>query len=187
MWGFGKCLMGFGLLGIMMSYVSCKTWQPIYQTKKVQASYALSQIALPQPKNRTEQMILQELAFMFSTSTKPLYQLSLSVKPITQKIGIGEDDVASRIYLILIMHYQLHTKKEGQRLTSGSLRASASYDIPNSDYANKQAFTNATTKSAKRLAQDLSTRLMVFLKQTKKPPLETKKPHPRIKNPLLHQ
>jgi LPS-assembly lipoprotein len=77
-------------------------------------------------------------------------------------LAIQIDNTITRFNLTLTANYFLTDARTGTAVTAGSLRATASYNVLQSDFANVIAERDAQQRAARNVADELKTRLAVF-------------------------
>lgn len=84
------------------------------------------------------------------------YVLELSPKLSRQGIGVRQDDVATRVDLVLDVKYVLRHSATGDEIDSGTVRTISTYSAPNNPYA----VTTALEDAEERVARDAADRLV---------------------------
>jgi LPS-assembly lipoprotein len=98
---------------------------------------------------------------------RPLYTLNIALAVQTTGIAISRDNTTSRTNITLVANYSLADAATGRVFSKGISRASDAYDVLVSDYATLSAHDDAITRASRELADDLKTRLAVFLQNRK--------------------
>jgi len=98
----------------------------------------------------------------FGEPKSPQYSLSVELEEAKEGLAIQIDDTITRFNLTLTANYFLTDARTGTTLIAGSLRATASYNVLQSDFANVIAERDAQQRAARNVADELKTRLAVF-------------------------
>ncbi len=165
-----RCLrVGFVALIALVTLQACNTLRPLYGTNGVEEQSAvvteLSNVSIPEPKNRVQQLIRNNL---ISTMSPPgqegdgRYTLILEPKADEFDLVIQRNTDVSRRSYRLNVQFLLRDDTSGRKIYSGNTFSEVSYDKITSEFANLQAKTNAEERAARQVSQDIRTRLAAF-------------------------
>lgn len=93
---------------------------------------------------------------------KPKYILETKLHESQQSLAIQETEVATRANLNISAAYHLRDLTTGATLYSSNSRATASYDLLQSEYANLAAAQDAERRSLQVIADDMTRRLSFY-------------------------
>ncbi len=126
--------------------------------------------------DRIGQMLRNELIHQMRHGANigtPRFYVSVSLIERLHHLGIRKDDVATRANLELDATFKITNELKGQPIYIGRSRSVSSYDILTSAFATLSALRDARRRGVKTLAQNIKSRISVWLIQRKK--LEDKK------------
>ena len=164
----------------MLMLVGCSDVRPLYSTDSV--GYApsvqdhLADIKIPEPKDRLEQLIRNELISSMSPPGRPgngQYSLDLNARGRIQNAYVATDSQVTRRIYFLQVSYVLTDSASGNQLYKSKTFSEVAYDRVTSQFANLQAETNAEQRAATEVAQDIRTRLAAYFAK-----YENKNPQP---------
>ena len=157
----------FAIVAAMMLQ-SCTDWRALYASDNEYRSVVateLSNITIPEPKTRIEQLIRNNL---ISTMSPPgqegdgRYQLILQPAASDQNLVIQRNtDIARRSFRLRVV-FLLHDGQTGKRIYSGNTFSEVSYDKISSEFSNMNAKINAEERAAREVSEDIRTRLAAF-------------------------
>ena len=88
--------------------------------------------------------------------------MSVALEEAKEGLAIQIDDTVTRFNLTLTANYLLSETATGVVLTSGSVRATAAYNVLRSDFANVIAERDAQRRAARVVSDELKIRLAVY-------------------------
>lgn len=97
----------------------------------------------------------------------PLYSLDIQLTEQKANIGIIKDSSATLAQLGSTANYTLYDLKARKALQSGRSRSFTSYNIVQSDFATLSAEKDARERTLRELADDITTKIAVFLNARK--------------------
>lgn len=146
----------------------CADFRPLYGTNGAEESTVvteLSNIQIPQPKDRLHQIIRNNL---ISTMSPPgqegngRYTLVIKAKPTDFDVTVERNtDITRRSYRLNV-NFVLNDSRSGRRIYGGTTFAEVAYDKVTSEFTNLQARNNARDRAASEVSQDIRTRLAAF-------------------------
>ena len=98
----------------------------------------------------------------FGQPASPQYSLFVALEEAKEGLAIQIDDTVTRFNLTLTANYSLNEAATGVVLASGSVRATAAYNVLRSDFANVIAERDAQRRAARVVSDELKTRLAVY-------------------------
>ena len=144
-------------------------FEPIHGSRSQASLDILSTFQINPIPDRTGQMLRNELVEQLHANANvvtPRFYLSVSIIENLQQLGIQKDDVATRANLILNANYKITKRKGGDSVYAGRARSVNSYDILTSDFATLSALRDARRRGVRALAENIKTRISVWLIQT---------------------
>lgn len=106
--------------------------------------------------DRLEFLLTQSLKNrMGSASASNPYILELSPKLTRSGIGVRQDDVATRVDLILYVDYVIRDAATGDEIDRGDVTAISTYSAPNNPYTVSAALEDAEERVAREAADRL--------------------------------
>ena len=142
-------------------------WEPLYadpQTGK--ASVELRAIRVMPIPERTGQVLetgLRQSLNPDEVSTKPLYNLSVTLVTALQDLGIQSQGLGTRGEVQLNATYRLIQIADNKVLQTGSIRATDSFDIQANGYSTVVAEDDAKTRCVEEVRREIVTRLTMFM------------------------
>lgn len=165
-----RCLrVGTIVLVALFGLQACSDLRPLYGTNGLDQESSvvteLSNIQIPEPKNRLQQLIRNNL---ISTMSPPGQEgdgrYTLVLVPQSDEFDLvieRNTDVSRRSYRLKVA-FSLRDGSSGRQIYSGSTFSEVSYDKITSEFANLQAKTNAEERAARQVSQDIRTRLAAY-------------------------
>ncbi len=165
-----RCLrVGTIVLVALFGLQACSDLRPLYGTNGLEQESSvvteLSNIQIPEPKNRLQQLIRNNL---ISTMSPPGQEgdgrYTLVLVPQSDEFDLvieRNTDVSRRSYRLKVA-FSLRDGSSGRQIYSGSTFSEVSYDKITSEFANLQAKTNAEERAARQVSQDIRTRLAAY-------------------------
>jgi LPS-assembly lipoprotein len=119
----------------------------------------LSSVAIPEPQTRLGQLIRNDLVSAMRPQGAGRYSL-LIVPSIEEETSVVNDSTDTlRLAVRVSASYTLTEVGSGKPLASGKTFSQTSYDETGQSFADKQAKTNAMSRAAKEVAQDILARV----------------------------
>ena len=148
---------------------ACNNLRPLYGTNGIEGDSSvvteLSNVDIPLPKNRLQQLIRNNLiSAMSPPGREGDGRYTLVVVPDSDEFDLvieRNTDVSRRSYRLKVA-YSLKDSSSGRKLVSGNTFSEVSYDKITSEFANLQAKTNAEERAAQQVSQDIRTRLAAY-------------------------
>jgi len=157
-----------GLL-IATTIVAACGFQPLYGSGQGVLSGAvvedLAAVRITAISDRVGQIVRNDLLDRlnpFGEPTSPRFSLGVKLEEAKEGLAIQVDNMVTRFNLTLTANYFLTDAKTGAMLTTGSVRATAAYNVLRSDFANVIGERDARQRAAREIADKLNTRLAVF-------------------------
>lgn len=154
------------LSGSVLALAGCG-FRPLYGRGSVAADGPvrdeLAAVEIPVVANREGQILRNNLIRLFNPDGRPSlprYRLAVGLTISEVELGIRRDDTATRANLIASARYVL-TDSAGQRMTSGSSRAIASFNILSDEFATLSGSEDARDRALAEIAQDIRTRIAI--------------------------
>ncbi len=143
-------------------------YKPLYGTASNGQGIAsqLSSISIQETDTRVGQLIRNNLLSSMrpaGTAQQDLY--SLVIKPSIAQTLLAEGNAPDihRMRLRLSVGYSLVENSSGKEVNSGKTFSNVSYDVVEEPIADLEAETNATSKAAQEVGQDIRIRLAAFM------------------------
>lgn len=131
-----------------------------------QVSSELAAIGIDPAKGRVSQELRNRLIFTFNhgrSVAEKRYQMSYSLAESDDAIAIEERSGAPSSYrLTVIVKYRIMDPVANTLITSGTVRASASYDRSSQSFANIRARRDAENRAANSAADEITARISTF-------------------------
>lgn len=127
----------------------------------------LRAIAIDPPRDRVEQVLRNELAFLFRGDggrvVDPRYRLRLITTVARNTLAVElEEDLPSAIFLNVTATFILSEVEPERTLLTGTARAGASYDFSSQRFANVRAERDAETRAAETVAEQINARIASY-------------------------
>lgn len=127
----------------------------------------LRSVVIDPPRNRVEQALTNELAFLFrgdgSRPDQDLYRLRLITSTATDSLAVElEEDLPSAVLLTLNVTFILSEIGTERTLLTGSAVQTASYDFSSQRFTNVRAERDAGSRAARAMAEQLSARIAAY-------------------------
>ena len=163
--------MGRGLRSVLtflgaLALAACG-FHPLYGTEgELPANIAaeLAGIRIATLEGRVGQVLRNDLLDRVTPLGEPAapnYLLTIALTESKEGLAIQRDATVTRFNLTLSANYVLRHPVTGVPRVSGTVRATASYNVVRSDFANVIAERDAEDRAARVLADELKTRLAV--------------------------
>jgi len=132
----------------------------------------LRAIVVDPPRDRTEQVLRNELLFLFRGDGGPAeaerYRLRLLVDDTTDPLAVElEEDLPSAVLVTLSATFILTDLRNGETLLTGSSTGSASYDFSSQRFANVRAEKDARERAARTTAENIASRIAAYFAATR--------------------
>jgi Predicted secreted (periplasmic) protein len=124
----------------------------------------LASVAVSSIPDRRGQLLRNKLSGLLQSGSGAAekYLLDISLEETQQSLAIRTTGFATRSSLRINAIYKLLDSTTGQPLVAGSVAATSSYDLLDSDFSTLTAIDDARTRVVDRLATDLRNRLAVY-------------------------
>ena len=144
--------------------------RPLYGTVGPRAGAAASEdlaaIDIEQASDRVEQVLRNELVYMFQrggNAAPARYHLRMIVDVTKSSVAVEElSDVPAAYLMQMTTSFALTEIGSGRTLLTGSSFANASYDFSNQRFSNQRAAREAEDRAAKVVADDIHTRIAAY-------------------------
>ena len=122
---------------------------------------ALRNFQIETPGNdRVDQLLGEALRDQFGSPTAGgRYRLVAESDISSTGLGIGADDIATRMALIMRVDFTVVDTQSGNLVLTDFVRSEASYDLPAQPYAAESARRDAEERAARDAAQRISARI----------------------------
>ena len=155
------------LLAVMLAASACG-FQPLYRTAElgpdILAELAAMRIA---PRDdRVGQLVrnnLLDLVTPLGEPAAPRYLLTVTISERREGVAIARDASVTRFNLTLAATYELQDLRTRTEAARGAARATASYNVLRSEFANVIAERDAETRAARVIAEEIKGRLSIQL------------------------
>ena len=145
-------------------------FSPMYGSNSFSASESvvanLSQVSIRPIAERRGMVLRQQLNEKLRPSgvSGNRYELQVSLSSNTQELGVRQDSTTSRANLILTANYTLWDGVT--RVTRDRVRAVASYNILDDQYATIASERNAEARALRQISDEIRTRLAVHFERS---------------------
>ncbi|WP_407049180.1 LPS assembly lipoprotein LptE [Methyloraptor flagellatus] len=159
-------------LGALTGLAGCSNVRPLYGSVALPGGAApvnerMRYVDVALMEGRVGQKIRNELEFGLShggETPKPLYRLDIRYTDNSTPVGVEKQTNIPAGYLVTLnASYALTDIATGKTLTYGNSFANAAYDATNQRFANVRAARDAENRAATVIAQDIRTKIAVFL------------------------
>ena len=156
--------------GLGLALAGCQV-RPLYMTDAGQGSVSpsrdLKAIAVESATDRTEQVLRNELLFLFrgagGTGDAPRYSLRMIVSASEDPLAVAlEEDFPAAVLLTLDGTFILSDIDTDETLLTGSSIATASYDYASQRFANVRAEKDARERAARQMAENIASRIAAY-------------------------
>ena len=166
MWGFESAAGRAALITALVALAACG-FQPLYGTGPQQAAPdQLGSIVVAPIADRLGQITHNFLLDRLNPRGQPAdpaYRLEVELYASKQNLAIKKDASATRALLNLSANFRLSEIGTGKAVYDGRSRATASYNIVESQYATIAAENNARKRASRIVAEDIAVRVSVCL------------------------
>jgi LPS-assembly lipoprotein len=127
----------------------------------------LRAIVIEEPEDRTEQVLRNELLFLFrgdgGSADAPRFTLRTLVSASTEPVAVElEEDLPAAVLLTLSSTFILSEIASDETLLTGSSIATASYDFSSQRFANVRAEKDARERAARQMAENIASRIAAY-------------------------
>jgi LPS-assembly lipoprotein len=127
----------------------------------------LRAIVIEPPRDRTEQVVRNELLFLFrgdgGAAEEERYRLRILVDDTTDPLAVElEEDLPSAVLVTLTATFILTAIETDRTLLTGSSTGSASYDFSSQRFANVRAEKDARERAARTMAENIASRIAAY-------------------------
>ena len=158
------------LLGLALAVAGCQV-RPLYYDAASGGPRSpqpeLLAVAVDPPRDRTEQVMTNELKFLFrgdgSSPVDPRYRLRFVVDASDDNLAVEvEEDLPAAVLITLNATFILSEIATERTLLTGASTATASYDFSSQRFANVRAEKNARERAAKSMAENIAGRIAAY-------------------------
>jgi LPS-assembly lipoprotein len=146
-------------------------FQPLYaEREEGEAEAELAAVKINTIPNRNGQILHNLLLDRMNPKGRPvapLYALDIQLTEQKANIGIIKDSTATLAQLASTATYTLYDLKKRAVLQSGRSRSFTSYSIVQSEFATLAAEKDARERTLRELAEDITTKVAVYLSARK--------------------
>ncbi len=158
------------LLLLLMPLGGCG-FHPLYaKSERAQQASELASIKVAPIANRLGQLLEFSLRENFNPQNVPVaqrYTLNVTLTIQQNDLGILRDATATFGEVIVNAEFSLMESKTGQRVFTGRTSVTGSFNIPNDAFAAQVATDDARERTVGELTNQISTRLIFFLRQSR--------------------
>lgn len=127
----------------------------------------LRSIVIDPPRNRVEQVLSNEMNFLFRGDgggpDQQAYRLRVLANTATDSLAVElEQDLPSAVLVTLNVTFVLSEIGTERTLLTGSATTTASYDFSSQRFANVRAARDAESRAARSMAEQLSARIAAY-------------------------
>lgn len=167
---FARC----GLLGLALLAVASCGFRPLYGADLAGAAITaeLGTVRIGELDDRLGQIVRNELLDLVTPLGQPLdarYVLQINLFEEKEGLAIERDATVTRFNLTLTASYDLLDARTRRRLNSGSVRATAAYNVLRAEFANVIAERDAEARTARVVAEEIKTRLSIYFARASAP------------------
>ncbi len=157
-------------LAILAALTGCQV-RPLYLDQATGGPLSpvpdLRAILIDQPSTRTEQVLRNELNFLFrgdgSVVDSPRYRLRIILTSFTDNIAVDfVEDLPSAVLVTLNATFVLSDITTEDTLLTGAAVSTASYDFSSQRFANVRAERDAEERAARSMAEELNARIASY-------------------------
>ncbi|WP_108662028.1 LPS assembly lipoprotein LptE [Acuticoccus kandeliae] len=156
-------LLGLALAGCQVRplYLDASTGGPLSPVPDLRA------IVIDPPRNYTEQVLRNELLFLFrgdgGQADEERYRLRVLVSRGTDPLAVQlEEDLPAAVLVTIDSTFILTEIATQKTLLTGSSTATASYDFSSQRFANVRAERDASARAARTMAEQISARVAAY-------------------------
>ena len=130
----------------------------------------LDTVQLPYLADREGQLLRNFLMERFNPDgrrSQTVYMLNINLTRTSQNLGVRKDGTATRINLTFTANLSLRQVQGGKEVFKARSVSSVSYNILEARFATVAAEQDAIRRATEALAQNISTRVAIYLKSRK--------------------
>jgi LPS-assembly lipoprotein len=164
------------LLAALLALGGCG-FHPLYGNTTgavpINVQQQLESIRIVPSQDRLGQQLYNNLRDMLNprgVPAKPKYVLTVQLVESQQQLLLGQDQAATRAYLLVTANYHLKVADGQAEVLSGTVRTRTGFNLLSNEYASLVALQNAEERSAADLADGIRQRLAIYLQQAPAPP-----------------
>lgn len=160
---------------LALTLAGCQV-RPLYLSDAAGGAFSpvpdLRAIAIDPPRDRTEQVLRNELIFLFrgegGEAQDPRYGLRTILAASTDPVAVElEEDLPTAVLVTLDGTFILTDLATDETLLTGSAIATASYDFSSQRFANVRAEKDALERAARQMAENIATRIAAYFAATR--------------------
>ncbi|WP_420394214.1 LPS assembly lipoprotein LptE [Acuticoccus sp.] len=157
-------------LAAVLALAACQV-RPLYQGTATSGPLSplpdLRAIVVDPPRDRTEQVLTNELKFLFrgdgGDPAEELYRLRILADASNDPLAVElEEDLPAAVLVTLNATFILSEVASERTLLTGSSTTSASYDFSSQRFANVRAEKDAEERAARAMAENISARVAAY-------------------------
>lgn len=171
LWHRRSAVRGVAALTLAWGLSACG-FHPLYKNDNgAEASAELADVHINTIRDRNGQILHNFLLDRFNMQGRPAqprYVLDIQLTESKSNLGFIKDNSATSAQLASIATYKLADLKTKAELQNGRSRSITSYNIVQSDFATLAAEKDARERSLREIADDITTKVAVFLSTRKK-------------------
>ena len=158
------------LFGAAMLASACG-FQPLYGEHAVGANAAdqLAAVHIEPISDRSGQVLynaLRDGLNPLGRPSSPDYRLRVKLDENLEDLALRNDETATRVDITLTAAYSLFSGDNKEPVLKGVTRTTTAYNVLDSPYATLTSREDARARALKDIAQEIRTRLAVFLTRT---------------------
>lgn len=144
-------------------------FQPMYANPGEATAMRSIQIETP-GNDRVDQLLGEALRDQFGPPMAGgRYRLVAESDISSSGLGVGADDIATRMALIMRVEFVVFDNQSGDAVLSDYVRSEASYDLPAQPYAAESARRDAEERAARDAAQRIAARVARQMRRAEAP------------------
>lgn len=120
---------------LLLTVSACGGFTPLYQSGSG-ASSGLSSVQVADMPDRLGQQVRGYMIDKFRSNSAPLYDLQMNLETSTDGFGIRPDAASTQEEVTVVGRWELVDVSTGEAVLTGSERASETFDVVLSDFAN---------------------------------------------------
>lgn len=165
---------GWGLLGLSVLTLAACGFRPLYGGDLGGAAITaeLGTVRIGELDDRLGQMVRNELLDLVTPLGQvpnARYVLQIDLFEEKEGLAIERDATITRFNLTLTASYDLLDARTRVRLNTGSVRATAAYNVLRAEFANVLAERDAEARTARVVAEEIKTRLSIYFARVSAP------------------
>ena len=156
-------------LALVFALAGCG-FHPLYGPRKTsRTAAAIATIQIDRIKDRKGQVLrnfLLDRLNPLGAPRRPRYVLKVTLTESRQELGIRKDETATRANLRTVATFQRLRPGVKKPLFKGHSESTNSFNIVDSDFATLVAEADARKRAARRLSDEIATRLALYFDRT---------------------